>query len=106
MGSRGLSKVDYLLVGSNGRFVVEKAPCDVWVIKKDGFPAESHANAGEVKKEEEEERKRRLNEVSAERQHQADAKSLAHRVVVLAAEDNDEHKGIEKVTLVPHPHKK
>jgi hypothetical protein len=63
-----------IFVGSNSKYCVEHAKCNVLIVKGDWAPPEIHSDLSQVIKEEEEERKRRMDEL----QHKMEELKVKH----------------------------
>jgi len=62
MGRRGMSTVKRIFTGSNSKYCVEHAPCNLLIVKGEWGPEEVHSEKKEVIEAEEQERRRRIEE--------------------------------------------
>jgi len=97
MGTRGLTPVKRIFVGSNSQYCVNHAHCNVLIVKGNWGPAESHVDTKTIVAQEEAERKARIQDDKDPRKHEA-AMKLAEQLSKLAVAANAEYH-------TKHPHK-
>ena len=93
MGRRGMGTIKRLFVGSNSKYVVEHADCNVLVVKSEVGPEEEHLVSRQtVHNLEEEERVRRIAEAKdedaqEEARRQAESKLNKEKTIALEEEE-------------------
>lgn len=80
VGRRGIGKLKRVLVGSNSKYVMEHAKCNVMVVKGAWGPPEEHSDLQDIIKAEEAERQQREEEEQEEAKHKMERMNVAYDV--------------------------